>query len=391
MANPYDLIVAGLGAMGAAALYQASARGVNVLGIDRFEPPHTRGSSHGDTRITRQAIGEGENYMPFIQRSNDIWRELEAISGRELFIESGGLIISPENAGAGFHVQGDFVELSSAIARKFDIAHELLNADQIIERFPMLMPRPQDHGYYEPGAGVLRPERCIATQLDLARQAGATIHTNERVTGYEARANGVTVTTDKSSYTADKVILAAGAWIIDLLPEASRAGIRVCRQLIHWFEAEDLSAFYPDKLPFVIWIGDRLEDFWSTFPAPRDGIRGIKFVTEQYHTSTHPDAISREVTADESADMYHRLTAPRLKGVRDKLIQADVCMYTVTDDDHFVIDRHPASDRVIIASPCSGHGFKHSAAVGETLTQLALDGGSEFDISAFSLARLAAT
>ena len=176
--------------------------------------------------------------------------------------------------------------------------------------------------------------------------------------------------------------------MIDLLPETARAGIRVCRQLIHWFEAEDLSAFYPDKLPFVIWIGDRLEDFWSTFPVPRDGIRGIKFVTEQYHTSTHPDAVERQVTAEESADMYHRLTRPRLKGVRDKLIHADACLYTVTDDDHFVIDRHPASDRIIIASPCSGHGFKHSAAIGETLVQLALDGGSEFDISGFSLARL---
>lgn len=388
--NPYDLIVVGLGAMGAAALYQAGKRGAKALGIDRFDPPHTLGSSHGDTRITRQAIGEGDMYMPFIRRSNAIWRELEAITGRELYIESGGLIISPENAGAGFHVQGDFIELSAAMAQKYDIAHELLSADQIRERFPLLMPRPQDHAYYEPGAGVLRPERCISTQLELARQSGAAIHTNERVTGYETRADGVTVTTDKGSYRADKVVLAAGAWIIDLAPESSRAGIQVCRQVIYWFEAQDLSRFYPENLPFVIWIGDRLEDFWTTFPVPRDGLRGIKFVTEQYHTSTHPNEISREVSVEESADMYHRLTVPRIKGVRDNLIQAEVCMYTVTADEHFVIDCHPASERVVIASPCSGHGFKHSAAVGETLAQLALEGGTEFDISAFDLARLRA-
>ena len=389
-ARHYDLIVIGLGAMGAAALYQASARGATVLGIDRFDPPHNFGSSHGDTRITRNAIGEGEMYMPFIQRSNAIWRELEAISGNALFHKSGGLIISPETEGASFHVQGDFVEISARIAAKYGIAHELLNADQIVDRFPMLMPRPSDRGYYEPGAGVLRPERCISTQLDLAREAGATIHTSERVTSCEAHADSVIVTTEQGSYQADKAIVATGAWISDLLPERSRAGIRVCRQVIHWFEVDDPSVFYPESFPFVIWIGDRMEDFWTTFPIPRDGFRGLKFVTEQYHSATHPDAISREVSAEERDDMYHRLTRPRLKGVRDNQIYADVCMYTVTADEHFVIDHHPASARIVIASPCSGHGFKHSAAVGEALVQLALDGGTAFDISAFNLARLAA-
>ena len=254
----------------------------------------------------------------------------------------------------------------------------------------MLMPRPSDRGYYEPGAGVLRPERCISTQLDLAREAGATIHTSERVTSCEAHADSVIVTTEQGSYQADKAIVATGAWISDLLPERSRAGIRVCRQVIHWFEVDDPSVFYPESFPFVIWIGDRMEDFWTTFPIPRDGFRGLKFVTEQYHSATHPDAISREVSAEERDDMYHRLTRPRLKGVRDNQIYADVCMYTVTADEHFVIDHHPASARIVIASPCSGHGFKHSAAVGEALVQLALDGGTAFDISAFNLARLAA-
>ena len=384
----YDLIVVGLGAMGSAALYQASSRGASVLGIDRFAPPHNMGSSHGDTRITRNAIGEGEIYMPFIKRSNEIWRELEAKSGVQLFHQSGGLIIAPESAAANFHVSGDFVELSLQIARKYGIAHELLSADAIKARFPLLLPRPVDRAYYEPGAGVLRPERCIETQIELARAAGATIHTGEKVTGYDLSADGVTVKTETDSYHASKVILATGAWIADLLPAANRAGIRVCRQVIHWFEAEDLSRFDPQRFPFVIWIGDQPEDFWATFPAPPDGVPGLKMVTEQYHTSTHPDAVPRAVTSAESADMYHRLTKPRLKGLRETVVQADVCLYTVTSDEHFVIDFHPASDRVIVTSPCSGHGFKHSAAVGETLTQMALDGNAAFDISAFNLARL---
>ncbi len=384
----YDLIVVGLGAMGSAALYQASKRGISVLGIDRFDPPHTMGSSHGDTRITRTAIGEGEVYMPFIRRSNEIWRELQSKSGRELFHQSGGLIIAPANDKATFHAQGDFVAASAQVAEKYDIPHQVLSAAEIMKRFPRLMPRPIDRGYYESHAGVLRPERCIETQLELALQNGATIHKQEKVITYEAEANGVSVTTNKGSYRADKLILSAGAWMVDLLPEVHQTGIRVCRQVIYWFEAEDISAFYPEVFPFVIWIGDMLEDFWSTFPAPRDGMKGVKLVTEQYHTSTHPDAVSRTVSAAETADMYHRLTVPRLKGLRENLLHADVCLYTVTPDEHFVIDFHPISDRVVVASPCSGHGFKHSAAVGETLAQLALDGACEFDISAFNLARL---
>jgi len=391
MAGHYDVIVVGLGAMGSAALYQASLRGAKTLGIDRYEPPHTLGSSHGDTRITRAAIGEGEFYMPLVRRSDQIWRELESSSGTTLFHRSGGLIIAPPSSSATFHGEGDFVEASARVARRHDIAHEILDAEEIKRRHPLLKPRAIDRAYYEPGAGVLRPERCISTQLDQACQAGAIIQTGEKVTDYEASAAGVTVTTEHSSYRADKLILSAGAWMADLVPEAYRAGLRVCRQVIYWFAADDIAQFDPAVFPWVIWIGDTLEDFWSTFPAPRDGLAGVKLVTEQYHTSTHPDEVSREVTAEERADMYYRLTQPRIDGLCDNLIQAEVCLYTVTPDEHFVIDFHPESERVLIASPCSGHGFKHSAAIGETLAQLALDGQTEFDISAFSLARLAAT
>ena len=183
-AQHYDLIVVGLGAMGSAALYQASKRGVSALGIDRYTPPHTMGSSHGDTRITRNAIGEGEMYMPFVKRSNKIWRELEAATGKTLLHQSGGLIIGGEKA-AAFHYQGDFVEASARIADKFGIAYELLSADELRQRFPLLTPRDSDRAYFEPSAGVLRPEHCIETQLELARQNGATIHTGEKVTGYE--------------------------------------------------------------------------------------------------------------------------------------------------------------------------------------------------------------
>ena len=391
MAQHWDVIVVGLGAMGAAALYQASLRGAKALGIDRFEPPHTLGSSHGDTRITRAAIGEGDFYVPLVKRADEIWRDLEARSGRSLFHRSGGLIITSSSSSATFHGEDDFAQASAKVAKRHNIAHEVIDAAEIKRRHPLLKPRAHDLAYYEPGAGVLRPERCIETQLELARQAGARIHTNESVTAYEAHADHVTVTTERGSYRTDKLILSAGAWMADFVPEAYRAGMRVCRQVIHWFQAEDIRAFDPTVFPWVIWIGDTLQEFWSVFPAPPDGVDGVKLVTEQYHSSTHPDAVSRLVSAQERDDMYYRLTQPRLAGLHDQSARAEVCLYTVTPDEHFVVDFHPASEHVVIASPCSGHGFKHSAALGEILSQLALDGKTTLDISAFGLARLAAT
>lgn len=386
-ANQVDIIVVGLGAMGAAALYQASQRGARVLGIDRYDPPHTLGSSHGDTRITRLATGEGEMYMPFIQRANQIWAELEAKSGRTLFHQSGGLIIAPEKGAAKFHVEGDFVEMSVRMASKFGIAHEILDAAQIAQRFPLLTPRDCDHAYYEPESGVLRPERCVQTQLELALANHADIRACEAVVDYRADADGVTVWTDKDSYRADKLILCAGAWMSELLPAPNRGELRVCRQITHWYEAHNLRLFDPSVFPYVIWIGDVPEDFWSTFPAPSDGVPGVKMVSEQYHTSEEVHAISREVTPAEIADMHQRLTVQRLRGTTARSVRADVCLYTVTRDEHFIIDFHPESRRVVMASPCSGHGFKHSAAIGETLVQMALDGGAQFDVSGFALGR----
>ena len=386
--QPYDLIIVGLGAVGAAALYQASQRGARVLGIDRYDPPHDLGSSHGDTRITRLAIGEGEMYMPFIQRANEIWRELEAKSGRTLFHQSGGLVIAPETGAAKFHADGDFVEISARIAAKYGINHELLDAAQIRARFPLLTPREGDRAYYEPDSGVLRPERCIQTQLDLAKAAGADIRVNEPVLSYAADENGVSVRTDQGDYRAAKLILCAGAWMTELLPAHARGGLRVCRQLILWYEADDPSLFAPQVFPFVIWIGKTPEDFWSTFPAPRDGQPGVKFIAEQYHTSAPVESIEREIAPQEIAAM-RRLTLDRMRGTGERCLRADVCLYTVADDEHFVIDFHPDSQRVVIASPCSGHGFKHSAAVGESLAQMALDGHAALDVSHFALSRFA--
>lgn len=384
--NHYDVIVVGLGIMGASALYQSAKRGAKVLGIDRYTPPHANGSSHGDTRITRQAIGEGEQYVPFVRRTNEIWRELEALTDQQLYITSGGLIIAPETGSAEWHYDGDFVTSTANVAIAHNIEHSILSAEETMKRHPLLKMRPNDRAYYEPDAGVIRPELCIETQIEQAKKHGAIVHTEESFTSYEADEDKVTLTTDKGTYTTDKVILSMGAWMPKLLPPEYQLNLQVYRQVIYWFEAEDIEQFTEENFPFLIWIGDNDEDFFSAFPTPRDGIQGVKVLTEQYAETTTPDAIDRTIKPEEIAHLVD-MTQSHLHGVTDKLVHADVCMYTHTPDDHFVIDFHPESERVILASPCSGHGFKHSAAIGESLAELALQGKTTLDISGFSLSR----
>jgi len=381
----HDAIVLGLGAMGSAAAFQLAKRGARVLGIDRYAPPHDRGSTHGDTRITRLAIGEGAHYTPLVQRSHAIWREIERETGASLLTRTGGLIVSSANKTALTHVDAFFANTVAA-AEQHGIAHERLDATQIRRRFPMFAIQDDEFGYYEPEAGFVRPEACVAAQLDLARKHGAEIHTNETVLGFDWTADGVSVTTDKARYAADKLIVAAGAWLPQLLGEKYARFFKVYRQVQFWFEFEgDIAPFRPDRFPVFIWELQRTRQGIYGFPAI-DGAHSIKIATEQYAQTVAPDAVA-DVTPEEIARMHRDLVAPWLAGVSSRCVRAATCLYTVTPDFGFVIDFHPQSERVILASPCSGHGFKHSAATGEVLADMALGYESPFDLEPFRLGR----
>jgi sarcosine oxidase len=383
----HDVIVLGLGAMGSAAAFQLAKRGARVLGIDRFAPPHTAGSTHGETRITRLAIGEGAHYTPLVRRSHEIWREVERETGASLLTQTGGLIVSSANKTALTHVDAFFGNTVAA-AEQHGIAHEMLDAAQIRRRFPMFAVRDDEFGYYEPEAGFVRPEACVAAELDLARKHGAEIHTGETVLGFDWTPSGVSVATDKARYAADKLIVAAGAWLPRLLDEKYARIFKVYRQVQAWFEIEgDIAPFRPDRFPVFIWELQRTRQGIYGFPAI-DGAHSIKIATEQYAQTAAPDAVA-EVTPEEIAAMHRDLVAPWLAGVSSRCVRAATCLYTVTPDFGFVIDIHPESERVILASPCSGHGFKHSAAIGEALSELVLEGKSRFDLSPFRLARFA--
>jgi len=380
----YHVAIIGLGAMGAAAALQLAKWGARVIGFDRFAPPHAFGSSHGGTRVTRLAIGEGDYLTPLAMRSHQLWREIERETGTELLSETGLLIISSDNNAAPTHVSGFFGKTVAA-AEKFGIGHEVLGAAQIRARWPQFQVGRDEVGYFEPTGGFVRPESCVRAQLALAGKHGAQLHCDERVLNFESGVNCVTLETGQRQYIADKLIVAAGAWLPELVPKY--AGLfKIYRQVQLWFGTADVSAFQPGAFPVFIWELPNSTRGLYGFPMV-DGENAIKVASEEFLAPTTPEKVEREVSAAEIAAVGELVTG-NLAGITRRCVKATACLYTATPDFGFVIDTHPDSDRVIIASPCSGHGFKHSPAVGEALADLALGQPSRFDLSPFRLTRL---
>ena len=372
-----DVIVVGLGAVGAASAYQLARRGARVLGLDRFHPPHDFGSSHGETRITRQGVGEGEVYAPLAIRSHAIWRELEAATGTSLLLACGLLVLGPEHGQTLRHGKTDFVRRSAEVAARWGVAYEMLDAAEIGARYPQLGLVGDEVGYFEPGGGLVYPERCIGAQLDEARRLGAELLFGSTVTAIEPSPSGVRVRTATETHEAGQVILSAGAWAPGLAGPALASAV-LQPQALHWFAARDPAAYAPGRFPSFIWLhGDKEEDLFYGFPiAPGAPSAGVKVATEAFASVASPEDLERDLPTSLAERLYEDHVRGRLRGVASATLRSTACLYTRTPDADFVIDRHPASERVLIASACSGHGFKHSAAVGELLARMALEGAA---------------
>ena len=352
-----DVVVVGLGAVGAAALHHIARAGARVLGIDRFSPPHAFGSSHGETRLTRLAIGEGDEYVPLVRRSHALWREMEAATGRELLTVTGGLWISSPARRAEAHV-ADFFDHTLRVARRFSIDHEILEPRAMRERFPQFRVADNELGYFEPGAGYVRPEACVAAQLELARRHGAEVRFGEAVDDIARLAR-----------SAPQVVLAAGARVKSLLPTALSQRFTITRQVQHWFAPVDPVQFTAPRFPVFIWELQSRRNVIYGFPQVAPG-RGVKVATEQYSRTADPESDDwRAVDAGESAAFHRDLVAPHIPGLQDRRLDAVACLYTATPTFRFLVDRHPDLANVLVASACSGHGFKHSAAVGEAIAE----------------------
>ena len=388
MTERVDVAVVGLGAMGAATLYQLARRGVAAIGLDRFTPPHVMGSSHGETRITRCAVGEGAAYVPLVQRSHEIWRALEREAGETLLETCGMLLLGKPGQRTQHHGKTDFLDATMRIAERHGIRHELLDSAAITARFPAFALASGEAGYFEPGGGFLHPERCVATQLRGAVAHGAALRTGEQVLAVEPETEGVRIVCADGAIRADRVVLAAGAWAARLLGPRFTPLLVPYRQVLHWFTPDDASAYGAGAFPTFIWIhGSGAEDYFYGFPA-LPGTGAVKVASEQYGAPCDPDSVSRDVAPGEAAAMHATHVAGRLRGLRAAPARSAACLYTVTPDSGFVIDTLPEDERVIVISACSGHGFKHSAAIGEAVAQWLCAGRADIDLAPFRLARI---
>lgn len=366
--NTFDVIVAGLGAMGSATLYQLSKSGRKVLGIDRFDPPHEFGSTHGETRLTRSSIGEGEEFVPLVLRSNEIWKELSAATGRELHRRTGGLIFTEGGGGSVLHGK-DILAETIRIADKFGIRHDVLESEDLRKRFPDLKFGSGARGYFEYESGYLNPELCVQTNIEQARRSGADVKTGETIVSIDQGngRTGVTVITDKGRYECGRLVLSAGAWINKLLGESAASDrFRIFRQVMYWFNAE--ADYSEEHFPVYIRAGDNERSSYYGFPSV-DGSRSIKVGLEQFEDESNPDNVNREVSVDD-ADAAFELVSQNFR-IRREGARSKTCLYTVTEDFGFVIDFLPGTENVLVVSPCSGHGFKHSAGIGLLAKQVA--------------------
>jgi sarcosine oxidase len=370
----FDVAVIGLGAMGSAALFNLARQGQRVIGIEQFEPGHDKGSSHGESRIIRLSYFEHPSYVPLARRAMEKWRELEQLCGHNILTVTGVL----EAGYPGCPI----VEGSLEASRLHGLDHEVLDAAEINRRFPAFKVPPHWTGLYQPEGGFLRPELAIQQFVGLAERHGAEVRTGTRVLAIEPLGSGVRVRTEAGEIEAGSVIVAAGAWIGDFAPEL-KPHLKLTRQVLGWFEPLQPAYYAPDRCP--VFILESEDDACYGFPDfAGTGVKTASHRKGAYLPSA--DDLSQDGGAADEAQI-RRMLALAMPEANGPLRAMRTCMYTRTPDEDFVIDRSSADPRIILASPCSGHGFKFASVIGEVLADLALGKTPANDISRFKLER----
>ncbi len=376
VSQTYDVIVLGIGGMGSAACWQLARRGQRVLGLERFDIPHAMGSSHGANRIIRLAYFEDPAYVPLLRRAYANWREAESRFGERLLFVTGSVDAGPEDS----RIVAGAVEA----CRIHDLPHELLSARDLNARFPGYA-LPAGHlALLQPEGGFVASERAIVAHVALAQAEGAEIRAREPALSWEPVAGGVRVRTARGTYEAGRLVLTAGAWMQDLVPALAGRAVPE-RQVLGWFQPAMPDAFALGRFP----VFNALFDEGHFYGFPVWGLPGFKIGLYHHLRETGPaDAIDREVHPRDEAVLREavRRYFPHADGPTMALRS---CLFTNTPDEHFVIDTLPDCPEVVVASPCSGHGYKFCSVVGEILADLATTGRTGFDISLFGLGRLA--
>ncbi|MBI1370850.1 MAG: N-methyl-L-tryptophan oxidase [Planctomycetes bacterium] len=378
MGDSFEVIVLGVGAMGSSTCYELARRGIRTLGLEQFPIAHTLGSTTGHTRLIRQAYYEHPDYVPLLLRAYERWADLEAASGRKLLHITGGIYMGPPDR--------PFIAGSLAAARQFKLPHELLTHEQLAARYPMFT-LPADHvGLFEPMCGALLCENIIETYARLAQEHGATIHDNTPVLDWTGDANGVTVRTSERTFHADKLIVTAGAWSSKLLADLNLP-LRVTRQILGWTQPPEVETFKIGRFPCWAIENEAGNGLYYGFPQ-MPGDTGVKSAHHHHGSTTTPDTIDRQ-THDADADDFLPALRRYVPSLVGPVRQMKTCMYTLSSDEHFIIDQHPHHERVTFAAGFSGHGFKFASVMGEALADLAMRDATELPIGFLSLKRFA--
>jgi sarcosine oxidase len=373
----YDVIVVGLGGMGSAAARQLAARGVRVLGLERFTAAHDRGSSHGGSRVIRQSYFEDPAYVPLLLRAYELWAEAEKEADADLLTLTGGLYLGPPDSTtfAG----------SLRAAQEWDLPHEVLEPAAVRARFPTFNPAPDEMALFEERAGFVRPEAAVAAYLELAGRDGADLRFGQQVLSWDAAGDGVRVHTAEGEHTAERLVISPGAWAPTLLAGLGLP-LRVERQVQYWFAP-------PGGVdPFAgnpVYVAEQAQGSQIYgFPALDGPDGGVKVAFFRRGRDSDPDALDRVVTDAEVDEMRSRV-ADTLPGLVGPVVRTVPCMYTTTPDEHFVIATHPEHENVTVACGFSGHGFKFVPVVGEILADLATIGATAHPIALFDPRRFA--
>lgn len=374
----FDVIVIGLGAMGSQAVQQLAARGKHVLGIERAGLINPNGSSHGDSRLIRLGYFEDPSYVPLLHRAYRNWRALEAASREELLTITGVLQIGQP--------EGKIVSGVLASCKMHGLPHDVLDWRQMAQRYPAFQLDDGEVAVLEPEGGFVRPERAILTALRLAGDAGAELHFGEQVTAIEPDDAGVTVAADEARYRAASVIVAAGSYIAGLVPELKGIATPI-RQVVGWFASRSPLATALGRMPVFLRDEGETGSFFGFPDLGGDGVKVGKHA--HFREPIDPEVPNAPANAADKA-LLEDFVARRLPALAGGAISHATCRYTLLPGEDFLLDLAPASPRVVIASPCSGHGFKFASVIGEILADLALEQGTDLPIGAFSFENLMA-
>lgn len=372
--DTYDTIVIGVGGMGSATAYHLARRGESVLGLERFDVPHTEGSSHGISRIIRVPQFEDPAYVPLVRRSLELWEQLESGYENQLLYRTGTLDFGPPDSQvfAGSKESCDVHDIDHTVLTGRDLSHRLAGWDV-------------PDGYravYQPDGGFLHSEQCIVAHTEAAHAAGARIQARERVIDWEASESGVRVMTDRADYAADRLVTTAGAWTGNLFPALAEY-LEPERQVLGWFQPTDPGLF--TRANFPVFVADVPEGNYYGFPVFE--VPGFKFGKHHHQGETgSPIQVRREPTQEDEELLreFARKYVPAGTGPTMRLAS---CMYTNTPDREFILDIHPDHANVVVGAGFSGHGFKFASVVGEILADLALDGDSNHPVDLFALSR----